>query len=80
LTVAQLTGLEFKPTQDNTGNSSSFAYTVSDPAGKSATGSVTLITGPNAIVLENEKPGTPRVCGRSPRVKIGSDSLSVQVG
>ncbi len=57
LTVAQLTGLEFKPAQDNTGKSSSFAYTVSDPAGHTANGSATLTTGPNPIVLENEKPG-----------------------
>jgi hypothetical protein len=32
---------------------------VSDPAGKTAVGSATLTTGPNPIVLENEKPGTP---------------------
>ena len=59
LTVAQLTGLMFKPTQDSTGQTSTFTYSVSDPAGHSANGSVTLATGPNAIVLENEKPGTP---------------------
>ena len=59
LTVSQLTGLLFNPTQDNTGHTSSFAYSVSDPAGKTAVGSATLTTGPNPIVLENEKPGTP---------------------
>src|SRR5262249_4311916 len=59
LSVAQLTGLTFKPTQGSTGQTSSFTYSVSDPAGHSANGSVTLATGPNAIVLENQKPGTP---------------------
>jgi hypothetical protein len=57
LTVAQLTGLEFMLAQDN-GQTSTFAYSVADPAGKTATGTATLID-PNAIVLENEKPGTP---------------------
>ena len=37
LSVSQLTGLLFKPTQDNTGKTSSFGYSVSDPAGNTAT-------------------------------------------
>jgi hypothetical protein len=75
LTVAQLTGLEFTPNQDSTGQSSTFTYTVSDPAGKTATGSVTLTTGPNAIVLENEKPGTPESVWQ---VDPGQDSTTIQ--
>ena len=70
LNVAQLTSLMFKPTQDNTGQSSTFGYTVSDPAGKTANGTATLTTGPSAIVLENEKPGTDSAFGRLTRVKI----------
>ena len=58
-TVAQLTSLLFKPTQDNTGQSSSFAYTVSDPAGKPRTARRLLTTGPNPIVAREQKPGTP---------------------
>ncbi|GAN76151.1 DUF4082 domain-containing protein [Acidisphaera rubrifaciens] len=72
LTVAQLTGLEFAPTRDNTGKSSTFAYTVSDPAGHTAAGSVTLVTGPNPIVLENELPGTPESVWQVP------DSTNIQ--
>ena len=60
LSVSQLTGLLFKPTQDNTGHTSSFGYSVSDPAGTTASGSAALTTGPNSIVLENQKTGTPQ--------------------
>src|SRR5258708_755354 len=41
LTVAQLTGLTFKPTTGAFSQSSSFSYTVTDPAGLSAAGSAT---------------------------------------
>ena len=75
LTVSQLTGLLFKPTQDNTGHTSSFAYSVSDPAGKTAVGSATLTTGPNPIVLENEKPGTPESVWQ---INPGQDSATIQ--
>ena len=75
LTVAQLTGLMFKPAQDSTGQSSTFTYSVSDPAANSANGSVTLATGPNAIVLENEKPGTPQSVWQ---ISPGQDSTTIQ--
>ena len=75
LSVSQLTGLLFKPTQDNTGQSSSFAYTVSDPGGTTATGTATLATGPNAIVLENQKPGTPESVWQ---INPGQDSTTIQ--
>jgi hypothetical protein len=68
LTVVQLTGLEFKPNQDSTGQSSSFAYTVSDPGGQSANGSATLTTGPNAGRTRSR--GPLKAYGRSTRVKI----------
>jgi hypothetical protein len=42
LSVAQLTGLEFQPTANLASGSSSFTYTVSDPAGLSVGGSATL--------------------------------------
>src|SRR6185437_13295855 len=45
LTVAQLTGLEFKPTAGVFGQSSTFTYSVKDPAGLSASGSETLAIG-----------------------------------
>ena len=75
LSVSQLTGLLFKPSQDNTGKSSSFAYTVSDPGGTTATGTATLATGPNAIVLENQKPGTPQSIWQ---INPGQDSTTIQ--
>jgi hypothetical protein len=75
LTVAQLTGLEFKPNHDSTGQSSSFAYTVSDPSGQSANGSATLTTGPNAVVRENAKPGTPQSVWQ---INPGQDSTQIQ--
>src|SRR6202790_3873856 len=45
LTVAQLTGLTFKPATGQFSQSSTFNYTVTDPAGLSATGSATLAIG-----------------------------------
>ena len=75
LSVAQLTGLLFQPAQDNTGHTSSFGYSVSDPAGKTANGSAALTTGANAVVLENEKPGTPM---SQWWVDPGADSTTIQ--
>src|SRR5438045_3882167 len=45
LTVAQLTGLTFKPTTGASGQTSTFNYTVTDPSALSATGSATLAIG-----------------------------------
>src|SRR5271169_2053238 len=42
LTVAQLTGLTFKPVAGQSSQSSTFNYTVTDPADLSAAGSATL--------------------------------------
>ncbi len=84
LSVAQLTGLTFTPIRDNTGQSSSFSYTVSDPAGKTATGSATLATGPNRIVLENEKQGTPESVWQIPtdstNIEGFTTNISVNLG
>ena len=75
LTVTQLTGLMFKPAQDNTGQSSTFSYTVSDPSAHSANGSVTLKTAQNPIVLENALPGTPQSVWQ---IAPGQDSSQLQ--
>src|SRR5437016_5201267 len=45
LTVAQLTGLEFKPTAGLYGQTSSFSYKVSDPSGLTTIGTATLAIG-----------------------------------
>ncbi len=42
LTVAQLTGLDFTAGANQAGTSGSFGYTVTDPAGNTATGNATL--------------------------------------
>jgi hypothetical protein len=83
LTVAQLTGLEFAPTRDNTGQTSTFGYTATDPSGASATGSATLTTGPNAIVLENQKQGTAESVwqvGDSANIQGFTTAISTSVG
>jgi hypothetical protein len=49
LTIAQLTGLEFKPTAEAFGQSSTFAYTVADPNGNKALGTATLALGPDPM-------------------------------
>src|SRR5581483_11766592 len=56
LSVAQLTGLMFKPTTGQSSVSSSFNYTVTDPSGLSATGSAALAIAPastGGIVFHN---------------------------
>ena len=45
LTVAQLTGLQFGPTPDSAGTSSTFAFTVSDPASNTTSAIATLAVG-----------------------------------
>jgi hypothetical protein len=47
LTVAQLTGLTFKPKPGLFGQSSTFSYTVTDTSGLSSTGSATLAIAPD---------------------------------
>ena len=47
LSVAQLTGLMFKPTAGHFGQSSTFGYNVTDPSGLSTTGTATLAIGPD---------------------------------
>jgi hypothetical protein len=47
LTGAQLTGLKFRPTLDSFGTSSTFAFTVSDPASSTASATATLVIGPS---------------------------------
>ena len=47
LSVAQLTGLMFKPTAGLFGQSSALSYKVTDPSGLSTTGAATLAIGPD---------------------------------
>jgi len=49
LTVAQLTGLMFKPTVAAFGQSSTFTYSVSDPSGNRAAGTAALAIGPDMM-------------------------------
>ena len=52
LTVAQLTGLRFRPSLNTYGQSSSFGFNVSDPAGASVSATAALTIGPtNAPLL-----------------------------
>jgi hypothetical protein len=48
LTVAQLTGLTFRPTTNAANLSSLFAFTVSDPSGNTASGAATLAIAPSS--------------------------------
>ena len=51
LTVAQLTGLAFVPTTGASAQTSTFKYSVTDPAGASAAGTATLNIGPSNTPL-----------------------------
>jgi len=92
LSVAQLTGLMFRPTGSVFGQSSSFNYTVSNPSGLSTAGSATLAIGPQAPIAQGSltiDPASLTVPANSGATVIGitapSDSiyltsrLSVQV-
>ena len=50
LTVDQLTGLRFMPTDEQFDQTSTFTYTVADPAGNSSTGTAALSIGPSLDV------------------------------
>lgn len=47
LTVAQLIGLKFRPTLDSFGTTSTFAFSVSDPAGNPAASTSVEMTAPS---------------------------------
>src|SRR5205814_10594115 len=49
LTIAQLTGLEFKPSPGISSQASVLRYAVTDPANGSALGTASLIVGPTPI-------------------------------
>ena len=51
LTVAQLTGLRFRPVTNGASLSSTFGFTVSDPAGNNASGTATLAIGSSTTPL-----------------------------
>jgi hypothetical protein len=51
LTVLQLTELKFRPTLNRFGDTSSFLFSVSDPAGETANASAALTIGPNTTPL-----------------------------
>ena len=51
LTVAQLTGLRFRPVTNGASLSSNFGFIVSDPAGNSASGTATLAIGSSTTPL-----------------------------
>jgi hypothetical protein len=53
LTVAQLTGLMFKASATGSGRISDLEYSVSDPGGKTATGSALLVVGPTTPPVVN---------------------------
>src|SRR5215831_10278334 len=58
LTVAQLTGLKFRPTLDSFGTSPTFAFTVSQPASNTASGTATLAIGPSNTSLVTTPAGS----------------------
>ena len=70
LTSAQLTGLTFTPTAGTFGQSSTFSYTVADPANNASTGAATLAIGP---AVGNPTASSPSVTAaeNSPATAIG---------
>jgi hypothetical protein len=57
LTVTQLTALKFRPALNSFGNSSSFGFTVSDPAGASVSAAATLTIGAATVPVGYELGG-----------------------
>ncbi len=70
LTVAQLTGLTFKPNSGLFSQTASFSYTVKDPAGLSTPGSATLMIGPDTSPPVTTDP-TLTVAGNSGPTAMG---------
>ena len=58
LSVAQLTALKFRPTLDSFGTSSTFVFTVSDPASNTASATATLAIGPSNTPLVTTPAGS----------------------
>ena len=66
LTGAQLTSLLFTPAAGSANQTSSFVYAVSDPAGDSSTGTVTLTTGGTPLISTGSQipnTATPTIAG-----------------
>jgi|UPI0004897829 hypothetical protein len=81
LTVSQLTGLQFKPTQGLASGSSSFSYKVSDPAGTTASGSVKLAIGAATSTSSTAGSSTvgsilPAPAGYSSSQLVGEDKFT----
>jgi hypothetical protein len=74
LTVAQLTGLEFKPKQGLASGSSNFTYTVSDPSGTSKSASVKLAIGSATGGTSGGNPSSPPA-GYSASQLVGEDKF-----
>ena len=70
LTVAQLTGLLFKPTTGQFGVSSAFTYEVSDPANNATTGTAALTIGSGV--------GNPAVS--SPAITVAENGPAIAIG
>ncbi|HET9849835.1 MAG TPA: hypothetical protein VFR68_14925, partial [Candidatus Dormibacteraeota bacterium] len=70
LTIAQLTGLMFKPTAGTFGTSSTFTYKVTDPSGLSTTGTASLAVGPDTMPPVTT-PAALTVAGNSAAAVIG---------
>src|SRR6201999_4214613 len=70
LTAAQLAGLEFTPTAGAFDTTSSFTYSVTDPAGNNSTGTATLSIG--AAV------GNPAVS--SPTLPVAENAAATAIG
>jgi hypothetical protein len=71
LTIAQLTGLMFGPTPGAFDQSSTFSYSVKNPAGANASGSATLTIGPNKTPPATEKMGVPVAVWQRRAMPIG---------
>jgi hypothetical protein len=75
LTVAQLTGLEFRPTANLVGASASFTYGVTDPAGNSAAGTAILGIGSGRLITL--APGPQTVTGGAGDTIVGNTGPDV---
>ncbi len=87
LTVAQLTGLEFKPHASSSDQDSTFTYSVSDPGSNSATGTVLLqvapdtppITTATALTVAENSGATPIGIPPPTDADYAASALSVKV-
>ncbi len=80
LSSAQLSSLQFTPTAGDFSHSSSFTYSVADPAGNAATGTATLNIGTNDITFGSGAQKYSAAANTTIQLTDGNDTITAAAG